>query len=146
MLIQTSRFGAVEIEAEDILLFPAGLIGFEDCRHWVLLADSDNDCVGWLQNIARPEIALAAVSPRRFVPDYKVRVANGQVSVLQLTDIDQAYVLTLVSKNDGRLTINLKAPVVINLDRRLGRQVVTSDDQPLQFALAPAPVLLRKSA
>jgi flagellar assembly factor FliW len=146
MIVQTTRFGAVGIQAEDMLLFPSGLIGFEDCRHWVLLADRDSDAVGWLQNTARADVALAVVSPRRFAPEYKVRVAKEYVAGLQFAEIDQAFVLAIVSKNDGRLTINLKAPVIINLDRRLGRQVITSDDQPLQFALTGDPIPLRKSA
>ena len=153
MLVKTTRFGAIDIEAEDILLFPQGLLGFEDCRHWVLLADADNDSVGWLQNISRAEIAVPVVSPRKFVPGYEVRLARGQLAPLQLAEVDQAYVLTVVSKNDGYLTINLKSPLIINLDRRLGRQVVTCDNQPMQYRLAPAqsPALtatagLRKSA
>lgn len=147
MLIKTTRFGTIEIEADDILLFPQGLLGFEDCRHWVLLADADNDSVGWLQNIARPELALAVVSPRRFVPGYEVHVPTSQMVALQLSEIDQAYVLTVISRNDGHLTINLRSPLIINLDRRLGRQVVTSDDQPMQYRLAPVePNVLRKSA
>ncbi|MFM9115585.1 MAG: flagellar assembly protein FliW [Planctomycetota bacterium] len=133
MLIRTSRFGGIEIEAEDILLFPQGLLGFEDCRHWVLLADADNESVGWLQNISRPDIAVPVVSPRRFVPGYEIQVPRGQLAPLQISDIEQAYVLTVMSRNDGQLTINLKAPVVINLDRRIGRQIVSCDDQPIQF-------------
>ncbi|HMC10031.1 MAG TPA: flagellar assembly protein FliW, partial [Pirellulaceae bacterium] len=45
------------------------------------------------------------------------------------------------------LTLNLKAPLIINLDRRLGRQVITTDEQPVALPLVPAPpALLRKSA
>lgn len=139
MIIKTSRFGPMEIEADDILLFPQGLFGFEECRHWVLLADADNESVGWLQNISRPDLALAVVSPRQFVPGYEVRVPRGQLTPLQLSEIAQAYVLTVVAKNDGFLTVNLKSPLVINLDRRLGRQIVTCDDQPMQHCLAALP-------
>jgi len=147
MMIQTSRFGALDIEADDILLFPKGLLGFEDCRHWVLLADETNEALGWLQNISRPELAFAVVSPRRYVPGYEIRVPRAEMLQLQLAEVDQAYVLTLVSANDGELTTNLKAPLLINLDRRLGRQLVCTDDQPMQFRLSPsAPAQLRKSA
>ena len=48
MKIHTTRFGAIEIEPDDILFFRNGLLGFEDCRHWVLLADADNSSVAWL--------------------------------------------------------------------------------------------------
>ena len=98
MLIKPSRFGTMEIEADDILLFPQGVLGFEDCRHWVLLADADNESVGWLQNISRPDLALAVVSPRRFVPGYEVRVPWGELIPRKLAEIAQSYVLPVVSK------------------------------------------------
>ena len=146
MQIDTSRFGSLSIAAEDILLFPHGLIAFEDCRHWALLADADNDSLGWLQSITHGDVAMAVVSPRRFVPDYRLRVTRGQLAPLELTQSDSAYVLSILSKTNRSLTINLAAPLVINLDRRLGRQVIVSDEQPLAFELSPAVIPLRKSA
>jgi flagellar assembly factor FliW len=80
------------------------------------------------------------------VPDYKVRLPAEQLAKLELDDLDRAFILNVVAKNEGRLTVNLKAPLLINLDRRIGRQVVTSDEQPLQHALSFEPVQLRKSA
>ena len=136
MQISTTRFGLVAIDVEDIFLFPQGLIAFEDCRHWVLLADSENDSLGWLQSVTRSEVALPVISPRRFLPGYQVRVSRGQLLPLELTQFDQAYVLSIVSKSGAVLTVNLKAPLVINLDRRLGRQVITTDEQPLALELA----------
>lgn len=146
MQITTTRFGNVDIEADDIFLFPNGLIGFESLRHWVLLADADNAAVGWLQSVARSETAMAVVSPLRFVTDYKVRVNRSQLQPLNLQDKDRAFVLSIVSKSPHALTLNLKAPLIVNLDRRLGRQVVTNDEQPLQLAVASTPAGLRKSA
>jgi flagellar assembly factor FliW len=146
MILSTTRFGAVRLESDDIFLFQNGLIGIEDYRRWVLLADSNNDAVGWLQSATHPDVALAVVSPRRFVPDYKVRLTASQLASLELDELDRAFILIVVAKNEGRLTANLKAPLLINLDRRIGRQVVTSDEQPLQHALSFEPVQLRKSA
>ncbi len=146
MQIETTRFGSVTIEAEDILLFPLGLFAFENIRHWVLLADAENESVGWLQSISDPAVALPVVSPRRFVPEYQIRIGRSQLAPLELSGPDQAYVLAVVGKAGPRLTVNLKAPLIINLDRRLGRQVITNDDQPLQLALDPTAVSSRKSA
>lgn len=146
MQIETSRFGTLQIKPEDILLFSDGLFGFEDHCHWVLLADSENDAVAWLQCVTEPELALPMVSPRRFVPGYQVRIARNQMTQLEMAALDQAFVLNVLSKNAGEVTVNLKAPVIINLDRRIGRQVVTSDDQPLQLELPMAAAPLRKTA
>ena len=146
MKIHTTRFAAIEIEPDDILFFRNGLLGFEDCRHWVLLADADNSSVAWLQSMQHADIALPVVSPRRFVPEYQVRLEPSDVDVLQLTSVEQAYVLGIVSRDEETLTLNMRAPLVINLDRRIGCQVVTVDPQPMQYELATLPVNLRRSA
>ena len=146
MKIHTTRFSSIEIEPDDILFFRNGLLGFEDCRHWVLLADADNSAVAWLQSMQHSDIALPVVSPRRFVTDYQVRLEPADVQSLQLTAAEQAYVLGVVSRDDDVLTMNLKAPLVINLERRIGCQVVTTDAQPMQYELATLPTLLRRSA
>ena len=147
MQISTTHFGAVEIEIDNILLFPRGIIAFEDCRHWVLLADEENPALAWIQSVSRAEVSLPVVSPRRFAPEYAVHVSRGQLLPLEFSQFDLAYVLTIVSKSDDDLTLNLKAPLIINLDRRLGRQVITSDERPVALTLSfSSPALLRKSA
>src|SRR5262245_23224277 len=110
MQINTTHFGPVEIEIDDILLFPQGIISCDDCRHWVLLPDAENPALAWLQSVSRPEVALPVVSPRRFATGYSVHVARGQLLPLEFSQFDQAYVLTVVSKSDDDLTLNLKAP------------------------------------
>ncbi len=121
-------------------------MGFEDCQHWVILADGSNEAVAWLQSMNRPDIALPVVSPRRFIPDYQVRIEGRDVECLQLTDLDQAFVLSVVSNHDDVLTVNLRAPILVNLDRRLGCQLMTCDEQPVQYELVQLPSKLRKSA
>jgi len=146
MKIQTTRFGRIEIEPEDVLLFPHGLMAFESCRDWVLLSDPQNDAVAWLQSVDRPEVAMAVVSPRRFVPDYQVHVSRNQLRPLQLDGMEETYVLAIVGRNERSLTLNLKAPLIINLHGLLGQQVIVHNDQPLQYEFACEPLPLRKSA
>ncbi len=146
MQITTSRFGRIEIDAGDVIRFPSGLPGLEDCREWALLADSSNEALGWLQCISRPQVALAVVSPRRFVPDYQVRIPRSELTPLALSDIRQAQVVSVVGTTGRSLTLNLKAPIVINVEARTGRQVVASGDLPLHYELTPNRQPLRKSA
>ena len=143
--ICTTRFGSIRISTTDLIHFPQGLIGFEDCQRWILLGDSGNSAVGWLQSATHNDVAMAVISPRRFIPDYRFHISQQQLSQIELNDLDRAFVLIVVAKTNGSLTANLKAPVIVNLDRRLGCQVVVDDDHPLQHALLP-PVLLRKIA
>jgi len=146
MRITTIRFGRIDVDPADVLHFPSGLPGLEDCRDWVLLADADNDALGWLQSTTRGDVALAVVSPRRFVPDYQVRIPRSELTPLALADMRQAQVVVIVGKTATGLTLNLKAPIVINLEARTGRQVVASGDLPLQYELSHERPALKKSA
>jgi flagellar assembly factor FliW len=145
-LLRTTRFGTLNIETDDMIVFPAGLLGLEDCREWVLLSDAANESLGWLQSMSRPETALAVVSPRRFVPQYRFRTYRSELAPLDLAALDEAQVLTIVSQQDGRPVLNLKAPIVVNLRTRTARQVVVNDDQPLQYALPTGSSRIKKIA
>jgi flagellar assembly factor FliW len=138
MNLSTTRFGSVTIEEGDILEFVDGLIGMEQCRRWVLLADASNPALGWLQSTERAELALAVVSPRRFVPDYTVRVSRRDIEPLALAELSDAQVLVIVGQAEGALVLNLKAPLVIHLAARLGRQIVARDDHAVQHRLQEA--------
>jgi flagellar assembly factor FliW len=146
MRINTTRFGRIDVDAGDLLTFASGLPGLEDCREWALLADATNDALGWLQSTTRGDVAIAVVSPRRFVPHYQVRIPRSELTPLRLRDVRQAQVVVVVGKNHTGLTLNLKAPIVINLETRTGRQVVASGDLSMHHELGSARPALKKSA
>jgi flagellar assembly factor FliW len=135
MQIQSTRFGKLDVNHADMLLMPQGLIGFETCRHWVLLASDDNSQVAWLQSVALANVAMPVVSPRRFLPNYRVHVHRRDLALLHMRNEDQIFVLSVVSKNGGTLTANLKSPILLNSTRRLAVQAVTTDEAPLAFPL-----------
>jgi len=146
MLLYTTRFGKLHVQSDDLFLFSAGLIGFEELHRWVLLADAQNDAVGWLQSVSIAETAIPLVSPRRFVTNYRVRASQDSLESLQVCGSDRMFVLNVVSRNVNGLTLNLKAPLLFNLDRRLGTQIVTTDNQPLQWDLQSPILKLHRSA
>ena len=132
-----------------------GLIGLEQCRSWVLLADGQNESLGWLQNIDRSDVAVAIVSPRLFVPDYQLRMASHELSRLHSTDLSvndptvnlqspdlqstngrsDIQVVVIVSRQAEGLSLNLKAPLVINVQTRHGSQVVSRDEYSVRHPL-----------
>jgi len=126
--IETTRFGAIAIELQDAIRFPAGLLGLDGLLDWILLADAEQDALGWMQSVEDGAVALPVVSPRRFVPDFQVRVLSRELESLALDRPQSAQVLVIVSRHEGILTLNLKAPLLVNLERRLGRQVLNAAD------------------
>jgi flagellar assembly factor FliW len=146
MDVVTARFGKLDVSPNDLLTFEQGVIGLRQLRDWVVLADSGNPTLGWLQAVDSPEVALAVVSPRRFVPDYQVRIGRRDIDGLQLAQPGDAQVAVIVNRCDDGLALNLRAPLIINVDHRLGRQVVVRNEYPVRCPLTPPRVQLRRSA
>lgn len=135
MRINTQRFGTLSLNAEQLFLFPQGLIGMETLRQWALLPDQDNPSVAWLQSASRGDRAIAVISPRAFFDDYRVHISRRELASLHMRPGAEVYVMTSVSGHVGKLTTNLRSPILLNLSRRLGCQVITNDEQPIQQLL-----------
>ena len=151
MDVLTTRFGTLSVETQDELIFDQGLIGLQHCRRWVVLTDTRNPTLGWLQSLDEGHIALGVVSPRRFVPDYQLRVDRSELQTLELATARDAEVVVIASRQqeggpESGLTLNLRAPLVINVERRRGCQVIAKDDLPVQFPLSIPSIPLKRTA
>ena len=135
MDVSTTRFGTITATPHDILLFEKGLIGFEECKRWLLLADAQNGSLGWLQSVDEAQIALAIVSPRPFVPDYQLSVPRSQLGNLPIDGPEEAVVVVIVSRHPEGLCLNLKAPLVIHVESKTGCQAISSEDAPIRHLL-----------
>jgi flagellar assembly factor FliW len=138
MDVVTPRFGVLNAFPADILQFDEGLIGLSHCRQWVVLADAQNPALAWLQNLDDPDVALGVVSPRRFVPEYRLCVSRQDLEALGVNDARQAQVVAIVSRHADGLAVNLRAPLVINVAQRRGRQVIAKESWPIRKLLASA--------
>ncbi|MFS8524884.1 MAG: flagellar assembly protein FliW [Limnochordales bacterium] len=130
MRLNTPRFGEVDVKEEDIIVFPAGILGFEHVQRYVWLEHSDDGVFHILQGVDDPAVAFVLINPLVFRPDYKVEVPPEQVAVLELDRPEEALVMAIVTVPDGdpaSMTANLRAPVLFNAEKRLGCQVVMPD-------------------
>lgn len=130
VVIQTTRFGQIEIQSEDILTFTDGMLGFADLHKFVLLDDPTDDIFAWLQSCEEPAIAFPVLEPELFTENYKVTLAKTDFESLKMTDLSRARQLCIVTIPDDptQMTANLKAPIVINIPQRLARQCVLQDN------------------
>ena len=75
-----------------------------------------------------PELAFVVVSASEFGEEYSFELPF-QDRALDLKEEDEVAIFNLVTiRPDPTLsTVNLKAPVVVNLRNRLGKQVILDD-------------------
>lgn len=127
MVIETSRFGGIEVDDERFLNFPKGLVGFPNDREYALIQTGENSAFYWMQAVHRPELAFVVCDPRLFITDYRVAIKSEDLGQIGLADTNGSQVFVIVNKADEVLTGNLQGPLVINVATRVGKQLVLSD-------------------
>lgn len=127
VLIQSERFGDVDCEESSTLMFPHGLLGFEDESSFVVVPVDDDGVYSWLQSTNDPALAFLVTAPHFFFDDYVPEVNDGDLEELDLRDESETLLLCLVTIADEDITANLLGPLVVNTRTRRARQVVLSE-------------------
>ena len=131
MKIKTKYLGEIQINEEQIIHFPKGLLGFEDNKNFVLLDFPDNNYFKFLQDINNSHVCFLIVDPWDFYSDYEVQLSDEELLKIDIeeNDKEQLLMLTIVTlhENFKDSTSNLLAPIVINLLGKKGRQIVLND-------------------
>ncbi len=138
MVLQTGRFGQIEISTDEIISIPSGILGFPEDQEFCLVDAGDDTLILWLQSLSNPHLAFPLLEPRIFKQDYVVRLSAAELRELRLGSIKDAAVFTILTipSTLPDMTANLKAPVVINVREKVGKQVVLQEnDQPIKHPM-----------
>ncbi len=138
MVVQTGRFGQIEISSDEIISIPSGILGFPEDQNFCLVDSGDDTLIIWLQSLSNPHLAFPILEPKIFKPEYLVRLSAAELRELRLTSIRDAAVFTILTipADLNEMTANLKAPLVINIRQKVAKQVVLQEnDQPIKYAM-----------
>ncbi len=127
--IETTRFGKLNIGEEHLVHFRDGIIGFKSLKAYCLVESPAMPLVFWLQAIDSADIAFPLVEPWFFKRDFKLQTNEADRIAIDLESnsrIKEFVILTL-PEDLTQMTANIKAPVVINLTKALGTQVIIQD-------------------
>ncbi|MGQ9524043.1 MAG: flagellar assembly protein FliW [Armatimonadota bacterium] len=131
MLIDTSRFGRIEVSEDKIINLEPGLLGFDGVRRYCLLDWRPRSPIKWLQAVDNPDLAFLVTDPFEFFPDYEIEVSDEEVRALGLADAKDllALVILTVTPSTKEVTANLLGPILVNAVSRVGRQVVLQSEK-----------------
>ena len=138
MVVQTGRFGQIEISSDEIVKIPSGVLGFPDDHDFCLVDAGDDTLILWLQSLSNPRLAFPVLEPKIFKPEYVVRLSASELRELKLTSINDASVFTILTipSTLSEMTSNLKAPIVFNVKEKIAKQVVLQEnDQPIKYPM-----------
>ncbi len=150
--IESTRFGALEVDNDKMLTFPNGLIGFENCKRFAILHEDhgapgrsgdgqkrelreEKHIVHYLQSLDDPDLSLPVVDPVMFGFNYDMTLTTEDLDALRVKGGDYVAVLLIVSKYPAdryredlaicqNISANISGPIVINTRSRIGMQKV----------------------
>ncbi|MFP4697155.1 MAG: flagellar assembly protein FliW [Eubacteriales bacterium] len=132
MVIETKCFGTIEIDEEKIITFEDGLLGLEEFKKYTIIYDSEDNrpIISWLQSVEEKDIALPVINPLIVKAEYSPKVEDELLSGLGELNEDNFIILTIVVIRDEgkKVTTNLKAPLIMNVENRKGVQVITENE------------------
>lgn len=138
MIVETKRFGNIDIEEKDIIIIVGGVLGFEGIQKFVLLDHDAETPFKWLQAVGNPELAFVVMEPFIFCPDYQFELSDNDIKEIGLAKPEEAVVLTIlvIPEDPKKMSANIKAPIVINQANKKGKQVVLNNDAyPIKYHL-----------
>ena len=128
MKIPTTRFGAIDIQEEQVIYVPSGLIGFPCHKRYILLEHKKGSPFIWFQSVDDEALAFVLIDPLLFQPEYEIQINREDRKSLELSDsCDGLQTLAIVNIKPGdplEITANLLGPLVINSKKKLAKQII----------------------
>lgn len=132
MKISTKYFGDVEFEKEQMILFPKGIPAFENEKSFLILDDNEPESpFRWLQSVNSPSLVFAILNPFLIKQDYDFEISDHilkEIEVEEPSDMD-IYSVVVIPDDFKKMSMNLKAPIIINPKTRQGIQVILDTDK-----------------
>ncbi|NMA85629.1 MAG: flagellar assembly protein FliW [Epulopiscium sp.] len=131
MKFQTSHHGIREYDESEVITFKKGLPGFEGLSKFILFPVEENEVFNILHSIEDPEVGLVTISPFSIDKEYEIELKDGLIKRLKIEKPDDVLIQTTVTLNSKleNITVNMKAPIVINISTKSGEQIILDNDK-----------------
>ena len=122
MILNTIQFGKLEVEEENILDFKNGLIGFEEYKRFIIVTDKEYEPILWLVSADDPNLEFPIINPLLCYSDYDPEV------VIESAE-KTFFAIVSFKKQVNETTINLKAPIIVDIVNKTGEQIVLNSEK-----------------
>lgn len=120
-----------------VFKFHDGIPAFEASKRFVLLLNPNIKPFVYLKSLDMDDLGFVCVDPFIVCKDYSVKIPAKDLSILGLKSPEQALVLSMVTvdKDPQKTTCNLLAPIILNTENFVGRQVILEDGFPVRYRI-----------
>jgi flagellar assembly factor FliW len=116
---------------DSIIRFQEGLIGFSDCKTFVLLESDDIVPFRRLQSTERKDVGFLVLDPTYVSREFLSLIPQRDWESIGLVDqaARLAFVICIIGPSPAQSTGNLQAPLIINYANMTGRQLILADSE-----------------
>jgi len=126
IVFESSRFGPLEVTADSVIEFPSGLIGFPSAKRFIMVEHKAP--FSWIQSLEEPTLAFVVVDGFEFGRSLELKPPHNDPVVEFNTEDEYAILLIVTVRPDPKqTTVNLKAPLFINIKNKRGTQAIYDD-------------------
>jgi len=131
MEIKTKYHGVVQINDHEVINFVKGIPGFPNEENFTILSLEEDGVFSILQSVVTPELAFVIVNPFHYFTDYDFHIEDQVVKALSIKSPEEVQVFTILTVQEPfeKTTANLQAPLIINKNNRMGKQVVLNNEK-----------------
>jgi flagellar assembly factor FliW len=126
MKMTTMRFGEIEIDEEKIIDFRQGIPGFEQFHQYIIIQPDAESPFSFMQSLEDSNLSLIVTNPFIFYPAYDFELSDAILDELKIEEREDVMTFSIISITShlSNATINLLAPVIINIKKKLGKQII----------------------
>ena len=126
MLINTLKFGPLEIPENKIITMAKPVLGFEELTKYCLVELEEFKPFMWLQSVNDPAVAFIVVNPAIFYNGYRIDINPNEIAEIEAQNPAhiETYVIASVPNEWADMTINLQGPILINTENNKAKQLV----------------------
>ncbi len=130
-VVNTHRFGSLEIPDEKIITMERPVLGFEQLSRFCLVEAPEIAPFMWLQSCEDPAVSFFVVNPVLFFPDYRIEVNSKEIAELRIAKVEsvEIYAIVTLADDPSQVSVNLQGPILINTENNLAKQLVLVNSQ-----------------
>lgn len=125
--INTAKFGEIEINKDVVFNFVSPIIGFNNLKKYALIDYKPDSPFKWLQSLEDMDLAFPITLCSFFGIDYQFDIPDEEAQKLEISSADDIFVCNIAnipSSNPQATTINMLAPIVVNIVNKKAMQIV----------------------
>ncbi len=128
-ILESRRFGRLEVYPDQILYFRYGLLGFEELQEFCIVAHPPLHPLTFLLACDVPDVAFPVLPARTCLPEYVPVLTAEALEAVGATSPDALDLLAIcaVAPDTTTLHANLRGPLLVNPETRRGYQAVLHD-------------------